>query len=102
MASDFMAKIGRIDPAVPIEQSVFHDRLICLECAMPFKMLKRHLLSEHGLSITAYRQRFGLSEDYPTVAPGYVASRAALAKNFATARTDNAAQSSMLRKLHRL
>ena len=82
-----MANIGKIEPAVPIDRSVFPDRLVCLECAMPFKMLKRHLLSEHGLTVEAYRRRFNLPADYPLVAPEYLKARAVLAKTMSVTRT---------------
>jgi predicted transcriptional regulator len=75
-----MASIGKLQPAVPIEESVFHGHILCLECGLPFKVLKRHLQCDHGLNIEAYRQRFGLPPSYPLVAPGYAETRAALAK----------------------
>jgi len=74
------ADAARPEPAVPIRRSVAHDRLTCLECGGRFRMLKRHLGIEHGLTPEAYRARWRLPRDYPTVAPGYAAVRSGLAK----------------------
>ncbi len=93
-----MASVGKIEPAVPIERSVFPDRLVCLECGMPFKMLKRHLLSEHGLTVDAYRRRYSLSPDYPLVAAEYLEARAIMARTISLART-HAATSITRRRL---
>jgi predicted transcriptional regulator len=43
------------------------------------KMLKRHLMTEHGMTPDEYRQRWGLSADYPMVAPEYAETRRDLA-----------------------
>ena len=45
-----------------------------------FKMLKRHLGTDHGLTPADYRARWNLPADYPMVAPNYAAARSALAK----------------------
>src|SRR5580698_10484766 len=52
-------------PAVSIRRSVQADYIICLECGYKGKMLKRHLQSGHGLSVSEYRSRWKLSSDYP-------------------------------------
>ena len=44
-------------------------------------MLKRHLMTNHGASPTDYRQKWGLSADYPMVAPNYAEQRRTLAKS---------------------
>ncbi len=69
----------KMEPAVPVKKSVTPDALFCICCGKPFKSLKRHLQSEHGLSPDEYRAAFGLKADYPTVAPNYSAQRSALA-----------------------
>lgn len=56
------------------------DLLTCLECGMRMKMLKRHLLTVHGMSPEAYRQKFNLSADEPMVTSNYAALRSELAK----------------------
>jgi predicted transcriptional regulator len=66
-------------PAVPIKRSVTHDYIICLEDGKKFKSLKRHLRTAYGMSPEEYRAKWGLSRDYPMVAPAYAAARSALA-----------------------
>ncbi len=68
------------EPAAPIKKSVFPDHIVCLEDGMKLKMLKRHLRTNHGMTPDAYRQRWGLPDSYPMVAPAYAASRSSLAK----------------------
>ena len=67
------------DPAVSIRSSVKKDHLVCLDCGKKMKMLKRHIATEHGLTPEEYRTRWGLSADYPLVAPDYAATRRDLA-----------------------
>ena len=70
----------RPKPAVPIGKSVQHDYLVCLEDGKKLKMLKRYLRSTYSLSPDDYRKRWGLSPDYPMVAPAYAARRSEFAK----------------------
>src|SRR3954463_6594838 len=58
-------------PAVPVKQSVRHDRIICLEDGKSFSMLKRHLMTDHELTPQQYREKWDLPRDYPMVAPRY-------------------------------
>jgi predicted transcriptional regulator len=44
-----------------------------------FKMLKRHIGTEQGLTPEEYRQRFGLGLLYPLVAADYAERRSAMA-----------------------
>lgn len=67
-------------PALPLDQAVSEDRVTCLCCGRSFKMLKRHLGSEHGMTEAAYRAAFDLPEDFPLVAPSYSRKKAAHAK----------------------
>ena len=67
-------------PAVPIKKSVTPDFLICLEDGKKLKMLKRHLRSQFGMTPAEYRAKWNLPHDYPMTAPGYAATRAAVAK----------------------
>lgn len=73
-------------PAVPIDASVAKDKIICLDCGKGFKTLKRHLSTEHGMSPADYKARWGLSKDYPLVAPDYSKRRAATAKKIGLGR----------------
>ncbi len=73
-------------PAVPIDASVTPDAIICLEDGKPFKTLKRHLRTAYDMSPEDYRERWGLSKDYPMVAPNYSAKRAETAKKIGLGR----------------
>ena len=69
----------KLEPAVSIRSSVKKDHLVCLEDGKKMKMLKRHLMTEHGMTPDEYRQRWGLAADYPMVAPEYAETRRDLA-----------------------
>lgn len=68
-------------PAVPIDQSVQPDYIVCLEDGRHLRMLKRHLNTAYGMSLDEYKARWGLPADYPTVAPNYSKRRSSIAKN---------------------
>lgn len=76
-------------PAVPIDQSVTEDAIICLEDGKPFKTLKRHLRTSYNMSPEEYREKWGLSKDYPMVAPSYSKTRAETAKKIGLGRPRN-------------
>lgn len=67
-------------PAVPIDQSVTNDYIVCLEDGKRFKSLKRHLRTGYGLTPEEYRKKWGLPAGYPMVAPHYARRRSALAR----------------------
>ena len=69
----------RPKPAVPVEESVFSDYIICLEDGKQLKMLKRHLKSAYNMTPEEYRERWELPSDYPMVAPNYAKKRSDLA-----------------------
>lgn len=71
--------VVKATPALAIDEAVTRDTVYCLCCGKGFKMLKRHLRSEHDLSEEAYRQRFDLPDDMPLVAPSYSERKAAYA-----------------------
>ena len=70
----------RPKPAVPINKSIQHDFIVCLEDGKRLKMLKRYLRSRFDMSPDDYRRRWGLPPDYPMVAPAYAARRSDFAK----------------------
>jgi predicted transcriptional regulator len=70
----------RPQPAVPIKKSVHPDYIVCLEDGKKLKMLKRHLKTAYNMTPESYRERWGLSADYPMVAPNYARQRSRLAK----------------------
>ena len=67
-------------PAVPVEQSIAHDFIVCLNDGRKLRALKRYLKRKYGLSPEAYREKWGLPADYPMVAPAYSELRAEIAK----------------------
>ena len=74
------------EPAVPVKKSVFNDHIVCLECGKNLRVMKRHIETDHGLTVEEYRKRFGLPGDYPMVAPEYAARRSELAKEIGLGR----------------
>jgi predicted transcriptional regulator len=68
------------EPAVSARKSITPDYLVCLEDGKHFKSLKRHLRTDHNLSPTEYRMKWGLKPDYPMVAPKYAQARSDLAR----------------------
>lgn len=80
------ATAGQV-PAVPIDQSITDSHLVCLEDGLHFKSLKRHLRTHHQLTPEQYRDRWGLSADYPMVAPDYSLRRSALARKSGLGKT---------------
>jgi predicted transcriptional regulator len=79
------------EPALPIERAVTEDKVYCLCCGRGFKMLKRHLGSEHGLTEAEYRTMFNLPADFPLVAPSYSRRKADHAKQAGFGKYERAA-----------
>lgn len=77
---------ARPEPAVSIRSSVKREHVVCLEDGKKMKMLKRHLMTDHGLTPDEYRARWGLASDYPMVAPDYADKRRELAKKIGLGR----------------
>jgi len=69
-----------LKPAVPVKRSITNDYIVCLEDGKKFKSLKRHLRTQYNMTPEQYREKWGLSPDYPMVAPNYAAARSQLAK----------------------
>lgn len=69
-----------LKPAVPVKKSVTDDYIVCLEDGKKMKMLKRHLMTAYNMTPEQYREKWGLSPDYPMVAPNYSLKRQRLAK----------------------
>ena len=72
---------ARPEPKVSIRASIKPDYIVCLEDGKKLKMLKRHLMTHYGMTPEQYRQKWGLSADYPMVAPNYAEQRRKLAKS---------------------
>lgn len=88
-------------PAVPPSRSVFADYIVCLDCAKKATMLKRHLMTAHGLTTDAYRQRWGLASNYPMSAPNYAKKRSALAKAMGLGSYENTSRNPPARRASR-
>lgn len=71
---------ARAIPAASVEQTMTEDTIFCLCCGKGFKMLKRHIGAEHGLTEAEYRVMFNLPADAPLVAPSYSKRKAEYAK----------------------
>jgi predicted transcriptional regulator len=67
-------------PAVSIKRSITPEYIVCLEDGKKFKSLKRHLRTQYNMTPEQYREKWGLTPDYPMVAPNYAAARSQLAK----------------------
>ena len=72
---------ARPEPKVSIRASIKPDYIVCLEDGKKQRMLKRHLMTNHGMTPDEYRQKWGLAADYPMVAPNYAEQRRTLAKS---------------------
>ena len=68
-------KDGWSEPVRPVRSSIKPDHLACLEDGGEFRMLKRHLMSEHGMTPEQYRARWNLRADYPMAASDYTQPR---------------------------
>jgi predicted transcriptional regulator len=86
LGQESAAPAARPDPAVSIRSSIKRDHIVCLEDGKKMKMLKRHLMTDHGLTPDDYRARWGLPADYPMVAPDYADKRRDLAKKIGLGR----------------
>ena len=69
-----------LKPAVSLKKSITPEYIVCLEDGKKFKSLKRHLRTQYNMTPEQYREKWGLSADYPMVAPNYAAARSQLAK----------------------
>lgn len=76
-------------PAVSVRSSVKPDYLVCLACGRKQKTLKRHLATAHQLDPQQYRVQYGLSRDYPMIAPNYAQQRREMAQAIGLGRKPN-------------
>jgi len=91
-AGQVAAEQATAEPAVPVKKSVFEDHLVCLDCGKQLSMLKRHLMTDHKLTVDQYRQKWGLPSSYPAVSPDYAKTRSMLAKKIGLGRGGRAAK----------
>lgn len=67
-------------PATGIDRTITDDYIVCLEDGKKFKSLKRHLMTEYGMTPDQYKAKWNLPESYPMVAPNYTRVRSRIAK----------------------
>ena len=63
-----------------IAASVRADKIQCLEDGTWHVMLRRYIGRKYNMTPQQYRQKWGLPDDYPFVAPNYSARRSRIAK----------------------
>ena len=80
LSPDRFCSIPHQAPAVPIDESVTRDYIVCLDDGRQLKTLKRYLRRKYSLTPEQYRARWHLPDDYPMVAPAYAELRSSLAK----------------------
>jgi predicted transcriptional regulator len=61
-------RLSDIMPAVPIQESVLPEAIICLSCGAGTQNLKSHIQT-HGLTPHGYLTKWGLPSDYPMLPP---------------------------------
>ncbi|MGC2415644.1 MAG: MucR family transcriptional regulator [Stellaceae bacterium] len=81
---------GPRTPAVSIRRSVHHDYVVCMDCGWRGQMLRRHVMTAHGLTGDQYRARWNLLADHAMTAPGYSERRSAMAKQIGLGRARRA------------
>jgi len=80
-APEVPEEAAAVKPAVPIEESIQDDHIVCLVCGEKFRTLKAHLRRAHNLTPVAYCERFGLDpKKYHLVSRNYSEKRRQLAK----------------------
>ena len=75
-------------PAVPVEESVTDDYIICLEDGKKLKMLKRYLKAKYDMTPDEYREKWNLPPDYPMVSKNYSDMRSNLTRQHHHGRDD--------------
>src|SRR3546814_3115101 len=88
-----LADLGRTEltpelqkPAGSIRKSATPEYLVCLAGGKHLKMLKRHPRTTYDLTPEQYRAKWGMSADYPMVAPNYAKARSEFAKKIGLGR----------------
>lgn len=68
-------------PAIPLDEVVKEEYVVCLECGKKMRTLKAHLRKAHKLMPAEYFRRFGLdAKKFPLVCKEYSEQRRKLAK----------------------
>jgi predicted transcriptional regulator len=61
--------------------------IVCLDCGKQFSILRRHLMTDHKITLEQYRE---LPSSYQLVAPDYAKTRSTLAERFGLGRKGQA------------
>lgn len=69
-----------------IEDSVRPDKIQCLEDGTWHVMLRRYIKRKFNMTPQQYREKWGLPNDYPFVAPAYARKRSKIAKKIGLGR----------------
>jgi len=77
------------EPAVPIDESIQPDYLVCLEDGKKMKMMRRYLRTSYNMTPEEYREKWDLPADYPMTAPNYAKKRSSLAKDIGLGKTSS-------------
>ena len=77
-------------PTIPLDATVSTNRVVCMECGHSGKILRRHLMSAHGMTEGIYKAKWGLPSDHPIVAPSYSKFRRSMAKDSGLGRKTRA------------
>ena len=80
------AEAAEKTPVVSVRSSIKPEYIVCMECGAKQRMLKRHLMTAHGMTPDQYRTDYGLPREYPMVAPNYSEQRRALAHSIGLGR----------------
>ena len=56
-AGQISAEPIKAKPVVDAKRSVFADHILCLDCGQSFKMLKRHIATDHQMTPDQYRAK---------------------------------------------
>ena len=92
------AEAIKAEPVVAVENSVFGDHIVCLECGASLKMLRRHLARDHQMTPEEYRAKWNLPASFPMVAADYAAKRSQIAKDIGLGRKVKVVPSPQKRK----
>ena len=66
--------------AKQVADSIRPEYLVCFEDGTRHTMLRRYIKRKFNMTPEQYRNKWGLPDDYPFVAPSYSAKRAKIAK----------------------
>lgn len=78
---------ARRKTASQVQRSITPEGLISFIDGKPYQTLKRHV-GKHGMTLSEYKAKFGLPDDYPTTAANYSARRREFAKQIGLGQRD--------------